>query len=122
MATIQEVDRAIGAHVLWKTRLKTAIDTGRLDAAKAAITSGHDCPFGKWLSGPTIAPSTKASEHYARVAQLHTLFHTQAAKVGALALAGENTKAIEEITGASEFSAAHRDLAASLEDWKKALR
>src|SRR5690349_21726544 len=77
-----------------ETRLKTAVETGRMDAPQAAITSGHNCPFGKWLEGPSIAPSTKASEQYAKVAQLHSLFHAQAAKVGALALAGESTKAI----------------------------
>ncbi len=122
MATLQELDKAIGSHVLWKTRLKTAIDTGRMEAPQAALTAGHDCPFGKWLKGPTIAPSTKASEHYAKVEQLHVMFHTAAAKIGALALAGEHKKAIDEITGASEFSSAHRELAASLEQWKQALR
>jgi len=122
MATLQEIDKAIGAHVMWKTRLKAAVETGRMEAPQAALTAAHDCPFGKWMKGPTIAPSTRTSAYYSRVDELHTKFHLAAARIGEMAIAGQSDQAIEEITGASEFSSAHKELAAAMEEWKKALR
>ena len=121
MAALHEIDKAIGAHTVLKLRLKTAIDSGRVDEP---ITGVHadGCAFGKWLHGPTIAPATRGSAHYARVTELHSRFHERAARVVELAASGATEEAVEEITGAGEFSKAHRELAAAMNDWKSALK
>lgn len=121
MAALHEIDKAIGAHTVLKLRLKSAIDSGRVDEP---ITGVHaeGCPFGKWLHGPTIAPATRGSAHYARVRELHTRFHQHASRVVELAATGATDEAVEEITGAGEFSKAHRELAAAMNDWKTALK
>ncbi len=121
MPALHELDKAIGSHTVWKLRLKAAVDSGRLDGPMTGLHS-HDCPFSKWLSGPTIAPSTRQSPHYQRVAELHDRFHANAARVAKLAAEGQTDVAVEEITGAGEFSRAHKELAAALEGWKAAMR
>ena len=122
MAALQEIDKAIGNHGMWKLRLKAAIDSGRLEAPIDSIRAHHDCPFGKWLHGPTIAPATKASVHFTRVAELHAQFHATTARVAEMATSGQRDEATAEITGTGEFSRAHREMAAAMEEWKKALR
>ncbi len=122
MAALQEIDKAIGAHGMWKLRLKAAIDSGRLETPIATIRADRDCPFGKWLHGPTIAPATRASAHFARVAELHAQFHQTTANIAALATSGQREEATAEITGTGEFSRAHRELAAAMMEWKAALR
>jgi hypothetical protein len=37
MANIEEIDKAISAHGMWKARLKTAIETGKLDTPVETI-------------------------------------------------------------------------------------
>ena len=122
MAALQEIDKAIGNHGMWKLRLKAAIDSGRMEAPIASIRAHHDCAFGKWLHGPTIAPATRASVHFSRVAELHAQFHETTARVAEMATSGQRAAATAEINGTGEFNRAHREMAAALEEWKKALR
>ena len=121
MAARQEIDKAIGNHGMWKLRLKAAIDSGRLETPIEGIRGDRDCPFGKWLHGPTIAPSTRNSVHFARVSALHAQFHETTARVAQLATNGQREEATAEITGTGEFSRKHREMAAAMEEWKQAL-
>ena len=122
MAALHEIDKAIGNHGMWKLRLKAAIDSGRLETPIEYIRGDRECPFGKWLHGPTITPATRASVHFARVTTLHARFHQTTAHVAELATTGHGDQAAVEITGAGEFSRAHREMAAAMEEWKQALR
>ena len=121
MATTTEIDNAIGAHSMWKMRLKAALETGRMDAPIAALDSDRDCPFGKWLQSPTIAPSTKASVHYAKVRELHTQFHRAVVEVATLAVNGRTDLATEMMTTTGAFSQASAKLTVAMQEWRSAM-
>lgn len=121
MAAMTEIDRAIGAHGMWKLRLKAAIASGRMEAPIEAIRADEDCPFGKWLASPTIAPSTRGTTHYARVRELHAEFHQAAATVAELAVAGRAAEAEQMIAMSGDFSHAASRLTSAMQEWKRAM-
>jgi hypothetical protein len=115
----QEIDKAVGAHGMWKNRLKQAIDTGKLDTPVLTIGANNQCPFGKWLYGPTVTAHDKASEHYKTVAELHTQFHKAAAKVAELATTGKKSEAEKSLAPNSEFANISTKLTTAMLAWKK---
>jgi len=118
---IQEIDKAIGAHGMWKTRLKQAIDTGKLDVSPSEIRMKDHCPFGKWLHGPAFSAQDKTSPHYKTVIELHTQFHQAAAKIAELAIAGKKSEAEKLLASGSEFVSISSKLTMTLSTWKKSL-
>lgn len=117
MANIQEIDKAIAAHGMWKVRLKSAISTGTSEVPVATIRVDNQCPFGKWLYGETLSASDKATPSYKAVKDLHAEFHKVAAKVAELAVSGKKDDA-ENILS-QEFAAASVKLTAAMMEWKK---
>jgi hypothetical protein len=79
MANKEELDKAIAAHGLWKARLKSAIDTRKLETDVETIRSENQCSFGKWLFGPTLTSADRSSLHYVTIKALHAEFHKTAA-------------------------------------------
>lgn len=120
MAALHEIEKALGAHSVFKLRLKGAIEGHRCDAPFPGLKL-RECPFSKWLHGPTIAPSTKASVHYARVRDLHAQYHEAAVFATELAVRGRTDEALQEVTGAGAFSQRHKALAAAMLEWKESL-
>ncbi len=118
MATLHEIEKALGAHSVLKLRLKGAIEGGRADAPFPGLKP-RECPFSKWLHGPTIAPSTRASAHFARVRDLHAQFHEAAVFALELAARGNRELALQELAGT--FSQRHRALAQAMLEWKESL-
>ena len=57
MSLQEEIAKALGAHGVWKMRLKTAIDTGKADAQAADVAKDNVCAFGQWLYGASLTPS-----------------------------------------------------------------
>ena len=104
MADIQEIDKAIGAHGMWKTRLKMAIDTGAVDTPIETIRLDNQCALGKWLYGTTLNTQDKTTENYKSVQSLHADFHKSAARVAELALSGKKTDAEKMMSLNGEFS------------------
>lgn len=92
MADIQEIDKAIGAHGMWKGRLKIAIDTGKVDAPVTTIRMDNQCVFGKWLYGTTLTSADKSSSDYQAVKTLHAEFHKVAAMVAELVESGKKRR------------------------------
>lgn len=121
MASPKEIEKAIGAHGMWKTRLKTAIGTGKIDLPVATIRADNQCEFGKWLAGPTIPSALKGSPRYAEVRKLHTEFHQQAARVATLATEGKKQEAEQAVALTGPFSAASARLTAAMQGWKSDL-
>jgi len=117
MANIQEIDKAIGAHGMWKVRLKTAISTGKSEIPVATIRMDNQCAFGQWLYGQTLSASDKTTSNYKTVKDLHAEFHKVAAKVAELALSDKKDEADRVLS--NEFSTASTKLTASMMDWKK---
>lgn len=99
----QQVRAAVGAHGLWKARLRTAIDTGASAASVDDVRPDNRCDFGKWLygEGRTGFPSTGSWE---TVRKLHSDFHQEAARVLQLALAGRKAEAEKSMALGGAFS------------------
>ncbi|MBI3776328.1 MAG: CZB domain-containing protein [Gammaproteobacteria bacterium] len=119
MADTQEIDKAIGAHGMWKTRLKMAIDTGKVDAPVETIRTDNQCAFGKWLYGTTLTATDKASPDYKNVKTLHAEFHKAAASVAELVLAGKKAEAEKLMSFTGVFTLASTNLTAAMMEWKK---
>ncbi|MDI6743656.1 MAG: CZB domain-containing protein, partial [Smithella sp.] len=105
MANIEELDKAIGAHGMWKTRLKMAIEAGKTDTPVETIRQDNQCVFGKWLYGNTLTSVEKASQHYKTVKELHAEFHKTAARVAELALSGKKAEAETMMALSGEYAA-----------------
>lgn len=119
MASIEELDKAIGAHGSWKTRLKTAIETGKIEVSIDTIKVDNQCAFGKWFYGSTLNPQDKTSTHYKTVKELHAEFHKIAAKVAELAINGKKSDAEKMMAVGGEYSKISSKLTQAMIDWKK---
>lgn len=121
MTTLEDqISAAIGAHGLWKGRLRTAIDSGSTDLTAAEIQDDHQCSFGKWLHGPELNAQDKTSRHYKTCVDLHRRFHSAAAAVLSLALQGKKQEASEALDGNGGFKRLSTELTRALMEWKAA--
>ncbi|MGE0372970.1 MAG: CZB domain-containing protein [Gammaproteobacteria bacterium] len=116
-----ELARAIGAHGMWKTRLKQTIETGKTDISVDLIRQDDQCTFGKWLHGAGISEQDKASNHYRTVKDLHAKFHKCAARVADQALAGKRAEADRMLSLGGEYTEVSAKLTAAMMEWKKGL-
>lgn len=118
--TLDEIQKAIRAHGMWKLRLKTAIATGSSEASPADVGCDHLCDFGKWLHDETMPAAIKEGMPYKVVKRLHAEFHQTAAAVLKAALAGNVPKAKELLDGG--FAEQSEKLVRALTLWKTELR
>jgi methyl-accepting chemotaxis protein len=121
MADAQEIDKAIGAHGMWKNRLKQAVDTGRIETPVDTVRMDNQCAFGKWLYGATLTAADKQSAHYGTVKGLHAEFHAAAARVMELATAGKKHEAEKILALDGDFGRISSKLTNAMMAWKKAL-
>jgi len=91
----EEINKAIGAHGMWKTRLMQAIETGKLDATVDTVRMDNQCAFGKWLYGASLDAKDKKLSQYEEIRSLHAKFHQVASQVVELALAGKKQQALQ---------------------------
>jgi len=115
----EEIKTAVGAHGVWKRKLKSAVTTGKIDVEISTIKADQQCNFGKWLHGATITEKQKKSEHYRKVQELHVVFHEKAAKVAQLAISGEKAHAMKMLEASGEFTMASAELTTSMMAWLK---
>ena len=114
-----EITKAINTHWVWKTRLLSAIDTGKSDAAAVDVAKDHICEFGQWLYGPTIPAAETARKDYSVVCRLHADFHKCAATVLERVAHGQKAQAIALMNG--EYAEVSVDLIAAMLKWKEAV-
>ncbi|MEZ5403465.1 MAG: CZB domain-containing protein [Bryobacteraceae bacterium] len=114
-----QIDKWVAAHGMWKARLNTAIENGKLDVPAATVRLDNYCDFGKWLYGASIPDGQKQTEHYTKVKALHADFHKAAAAVAALAEAGKPVEARNRMGG--EFAKVSSQLTLAMTAWKKSL-
>jgi len=77
-----DFDKAIDAHVGWKTKLRGAIASeARLDAA--AIGRDSVCPLGQWLHGDAKIKYGHLPA-FAGCVSAHAVFHREAGRVAAM--------------------------------------
>lgn len=118
MANAEEITKAIGAHGLWKQRLRQAIDTGKSDFTVERVKPDHNCDFGKWLH--SLPAADKSTVNWKTVQELHARFHHEASRVLGLALSGQKQDAEKSIDTGSEFSTISSNLTAAMMKWKTA--
>jgi hypothetical protein len=119
MANVDEINKAIGAHGMWKQRLRQAIDSGQSEFSVERVRPDNQCEFGKWLHA--LPAGDKSSDHWKSVQDLHAKFHTEAARVLDLALKGQKQKAEEGLSPNSGFAKTSLDLTSVMMKWKTSL-
>jgi hypothetical protein len=119
MANVDEINKAIGAHGMWKQRLRQAIDAGQSEFTVERVRPDNQCDFGKWLHG--LPPTDKSSAHWKSVQDLHARFHAEAARVLEHALKGHKEKADDGLSPDSSFAKVSLELTAAMMKWKGSL-
>jgi hypothetical protein len=119
MALKEEITKAIGAHGMWKARLRTAIDTGKSDTNVADVGKDNGCAFGQWLYGPTIDAAARGGADFKEVQKLHAEFHKAAAQVLQLALQGKKTEAEKLLAQGGTFADVSAHLTSAMMRWQK---
>ena len=115
----EQINTAIGAHGMWKNRLKAMIEsrsTGGFEIAK--VRADNQCDFGKWLYGPLPA-EVKSSSEYPEIRALHAEFHEAAANVARLAAAGNAAEALESLKPGGEYANVSTQLTMKMMAWGK---
>lgn len=119
MSLQEQIDKAVGAHGMWKARLRSAIDTGKSDFNPAVVKTDNGCDFGKWLY-TTIEAKDKMSPRYAEIKRLHAEFHTEAGRILLLAVSGQKDAAKKDLeNGAGKFLTISSSLTKEMMEWKK---
>jgi hypothetical protein len=113
----EEIDKAIGAHGMWKNRLNQAIQTGSSDYTVAGVKPDDLCAFGKWLHG--LPPSVKGAQSWKDIRALHAEFHAEAARVLDLALDGKKVEATSGLATGSKFADISAKLTTAMMKWKR---
>ena len=117
MSLQEEIKKAIGAHGMWKSRLISAIKTGKSDFTPAKVCTDNQCDFGHWLYGATIAAADKASPSYETVRKLHGEFHKIAGNILSLALSGKKEEAEKLMETGSPFAKLSAELTQAMMTW-----
>ena len=109
------ITKAVGAHGVWKLRLKTAIASGASEITPAQVSCDDKCDFGRWLYGREIPAAVRVSANYEAVRRKHAEFHKVAGQVLTAALGGKADEASRILGGPFEVSS--RDLTTAMRGW-----
>jgi hypothetical protein len=121
MSAQDEITKAIGAHGLWKSRLSSAIESGKSEFTPDQVKADDACEFGRWLYGSSLPQTAKQGQDYETCRHLHAEFHQEAANVLKLALIGQKDKAIQALGPRSKFADISASLTGAMIKWKKAI-
>lgn len=117
MSKSEEIKKAIGAHGMWKTRLRSAVDTGTSEFTVDKVKADNNCDFGKWLHG--LPNEEKKTENWTKIRDLHAKFHVEAAKILDSALTGKKDVAVKGLEVTSDFSKLSASLTTAMIGWEK---
>ncbi|MCP4698432.1 MAG: hypothetical protein GY862_16510 [Gammaproteobacteria bacterium] len=95
----EQLDKAIVAHIEWKSRLRAVIKSGRSDLSVDDTRNSAICEFGKWLN----SADGRALPNHSELTELHEKFHEEAARVLELALDGKIREAENEMKLGGDF-------------------
>ncbi len=112
-----EIERAIISHVLWKSRLYSAIERGVSEFTVEHVEADNLCEFGKWLFG--LPAAAQSSPHWQKVQGLHADFHREAASVLRLALQGQKPEAYDAMDLQSQFMKTSAKLTEAMREWQQ---
>ncbi|MGE0646034.1 MAG: CZB domain-containing protein [Nitrospira sp.] len=113
----EQIDKAVGAHGLWKSKLRQSI-AGTLSLNPAEVSVDNRCDFGKWLYS-LAGTSTASDPNYKEVLELHKAFHKAAAEVVTKVQAGDKAGAEASVGLQGEYTAASSRLTAKMVEWKR---
>ncbi len=117
MSMVDQINKAVAAHGMWKARLRNAIDAGKSEFTAGHVSADNQCDFGKWLySLPAIDHQTA---QWQKVRELHAKFHREAGKVLGLALSGNKAEADSCLAVGSPFAKVSLELTSAMMEWKK---
>jgi methyl-accepting chemotaxis protein len=119
MVNSEEIKNAIGAHGIWKQRLRRAIETGNSDFTIDETKIDNQCDFGKWLY--SLSSDEKNSSHWLNIQQLHSKFHIEAARLLELATQGKQQEAQDAMLIGSDFARLSGQLTMAMVKWKNSL-
>lgn len=116
MITKKLIQNNLNAHLLWKLRFEFAI-SGQvpIHTPSPVLSADDQCPFGKWLYGPTLSSEDMEGGDFENVRELHAQFHKIAGQMQDLIDKNEVTKARELLLG--EFDQSSKELVTALEAW-----
>lgn len=117
-AFAQQIKRAIGAHGMWKTRLKQAIATGKSEFDPATVARDDACEFGQWLA--SVDGGHRSDMDWTKVRESHAAFHRAAADVLRLALSGHADQANAAMQPGAPFAEASTACTATMLHWEHA--
>ena len=110
-----QINAAIGVHGMWKTRIRTAAQTGLSEWKPDFVDSSHNCDFGKWLDS---FPEGAKQADYKKVFALHADFHKEAARVLRMALNGKKEEAEKAISLGSPYEKLTVSLTKAMMEWR----
>lgn len=113
---LSQIDNAIGAHGMWKMKLRASIRSGKCEVSPVVAASDCNCAFGKWLNSNAIDAATKAGVPYGVIKRVHADFHRAAGAVLRGVEAGHIAMAEAEMAG--DFNAQSEKLVRALMKWK----
>jgi hypothetical protein len=122
MSLHDEIEKAIGAHGMWKTRLNDAIETGKSEFAPEKVCTDNQCEFGKWLYGATITAADKVGDHYEGIRKLHAEFHKITGDVLKLALEGKKAEAQKLVGTGGRFANLSAELTRAMMKWSDSVK
>jgi len=115
----EEIKNTIGAHGIWKQRLRRAIESGNGDFTVDKIKVDHQCDFGKWLH--SLSSDEKNSPHWHNIQQLHAKFHIEAARLFELATQGKQQEALDAMLIGGDFARLSGQLTMAMVKWKSTI-
>ena len=118
----EHVNKAIGAHSLWKQRLLTAIEAGNSELTVDQVAKDNACEFGKWLHGAAVTAELRNTSDFEACQELHAAFHKAAADVLRLAVSGNKSQALAELGGQGKFAALSSALTLRMMKWVASTR
>lgn len=117
-----QLEKAMAAHGMWKSRIRASIDTGKSELPLLTIRANDRCEFGKWLAGSALSAQDRASPSFRKVDELHRRFHVATAHVVELALKGKKAEAERESLPSSEFGRTSSELTKAMMEWRRTAR
>ena len=110
-----QIKAAIGVHGMWKSRIRSAAQTGVSEWKPDFVGSCHNCDFGKWLDS---FPAAAQNGHYKKVFPLHADFHKEAGRVLQMALNGQKEAAEKAIAVGSDYDNLTVNLTRAMMEWR----
>ena len=112
------LNKAIVAHSAWKTRLRTALESGTIPDVNT-VKVDNLCDLGKWIHGE--GKEHEASPVFQDLRTKHARFHTAAAAVVTL-IAAKNKPEAEKSLDAGDFAKASQEVVAAIIKLKQGVK